>query len=72
MAKKASKYNAIPVVKIASRGEDRAESRQSTQPAAGGRPGSVRLAVCQILCIDGDAEGVGDRRSRQGAVGVLP
>jgi predicted amidohydrolase len=57
MAKKASKYNAIPVVKIASRGEDRAESRQSTQPAAGGRPGSVRLAVCQILCIDGDAEG---------------
>ena len=31
--------------------------KQTTRPAAGSRPGRIRLAVCQILCIDGDAEG---------------
>lgn len=34
-----------------------AESSQGTRPARGGKPRTIRVAICQILCIDGDADG---------------
>ncbi len=57
MAKKAPTGESKSADRKAGSEERRAEGRQSTQPAAGGTAGRIRLAVCQILCIDGDAEG---------------
>lgn len=56
MAKKAAHLNTRSPATKAADGQGRAEDRQATRGAKGDGK-QIRVAVCQILCIDGDAEG---------------
>ncbi|MDM8007087.1 MAG: carbon-nitrogen hydrolase family protein [Phycisphaerae bacterium] len=56
MARKVPPQKTRPPATKAAEVDGRAEGKQTTRPAkADGR--QIRVAVCQILCIDGDAEG---------------
>lgn len=56
MAKKVPQQKTRPPATKAADGQGHAEGKRATKPAKGdGR--HIRVAICQILCIDGDAEG---------------
>ncbi|HPD30986.1 MAG TPA: carbon-nitrogen hydrolase family protein [Phycisphaerae bacterium] len=56
MAGKTPKQKTRPAAAKTGGGDDTAAGRQSTKPAKADA-GQIRVAICQILCIDGDAEG---------------